>query len=46
MMQARRVADRVACFHLGRLLEIDPTETMFTAPQTPEAKAFIEGKFG
>jgi phosphate transport system ATP-binding protein len=46
MMQARRVADRVAYFHLGRLLEIGPTETMFTAPQTPEAKAFIEGKFG
>ena len=46
MMQARRVADRVAYFHLGRLLEIGPTEVMFTAPETPEARAFIEGRFG
>ena len=46
MMQARRVADRVAYFHLGRLLEIGPTEDMFTQAQTPEARAFIAGKFG
>ncbi|MBV0913096.1 phosphate ABC transporter ATP-binding protein [Anianabacter salinae] len=46
LMQARRVADRVAYFHLGRLLEIGPTEVMFTAPETPEARAFIAGKFG
>ncbi|QBF29981.1 phosphate ABC transporter ATP-binding protein [Thalassococcus sp. S3] len=46
MMQARRVADRVAYFHLGKLLEIGPTEMMFTAARTPEARAFIAGKFG
>lgn len=46
MMEARRVADRVAYFHLGELLEIGPTEQMFTAAQRPEAKAFIAGKFG
>jgi phosphate transport system ATP-binding protein len=46
MMQARRVADRVAYFHLGRLLEVGPTETLFTKAATPEAQAFIEGKFG
>jgi len=46
MMQARRVADRVAYFHLGRLIEVGPTEKMFTAAETPEARDFISGKFG
>lgn len=46
MMEARRVADRVAYFHLGRLLEIGPTELMFTNAQTPQARAFLAGKFG
>ena len=46
MMQARRIADRVAYFHLGELREIAPTEIMFTAAQDPEARAFIQGKFG
>jgi phosphate transport system ATP-binding protein len=46
MMQARRVADRVAYFHLGELLEIGPTEEMFTNAQSEKARAFIAGKFG
>jgi phosphate transport system ATP-binding protein len=46
MMQARRVADRVAVFHLGRLVEIGPTETVFEMPETPEAQRFISGKVG
>lgn len=46
MMEARRLADRVAYFHLGRLLEIGPTEQVFTAARTAEARRFIEGKFG
>ena len=46
MMQARRVADRVAFFHLGRLLEVGPTETVFTNAQVRETRRFIEGKFG
>lgn len=46
MMEARRIADRVAYFHLGALLEQGPTEEMFTHPQTPEARAFLAGKFG
>lgn len=46
MMQARRIADRVAYFHLGRLLEIAPTAAMFTDPQTPEARGFISGAHG
>ena len=46
MMEAKRVADRVAYFHLGRLLEIGPTQTLFEDAQTNEARAFIAGKFG
>jgi phosphate transport system ATP-binding protein len=46
MAEARRVADRVAYFHLGRLLEIGPAERIFTAAETPEARAFIAGRFG
>ncbi len=46
MMEARRIADRVAYFHLGRLLEIGPTEAVFDNPQTPEARRFIHGKTG
>jgi len=46
MMEARRVADRVAYFHLGRLLEIGPTERIFEHAATDEARRFIAGTFG
>ena len=46
MMEARRVADRVAYFHLGRLLELGPTETVFEHAQTRRAREFIHGTFG
>jgi phosphate transport system ATP-binding protein len=46
MMEARRVADRVAYFHLGRLLEIGPTETIFNHAQNKLTRDFIQGKFG
>ena len=46
MMEARRVADRVAYFHMGRLLECGPTEQIFTATRTSEARAFITGQMG
>ena len=46
MMEARRLADRVAYFHLGRLLEIGPTEEVFSNARTEEARRFVEGKFG
>jgi len=46
MMQARRIADRVAYFHLGRLLELGMAEQVFSAPQSDEAARFIAGKFG
>ncbi|MEE4662196.1 MAG: phosphate ABC transporter ATP-binding protein [Halieaceae bacterium] len=46
MMEARRLADRVAYFHLGRLLEIGPTPVLFEGAHTSEARRFIAGKFG
>ncbi|MGP1358525.1 phosphate ABC transporter ATP-binding protein [Roseicyclus sp.] len=46
MMQARRVADRVAVFHLGRLVEIGPTEDVFERPRSAEAQAFLGGLVG
>jgi phosphate transport system ATP-binding protein len=46
MAEAARIADRVAYFHLGRLLEIGPTDRVFSGAATPEARAFIAGAFG
>ncbi len=46
VMEARRRADQAACFHLGRLLELGPTERVFTAARTVEARRLIAGKFG
>ena len=46
MMQARRVADRLAVFHLGRLVEIGPTDQIFSSPQSVEARRFIGGEVG
>lgn len=46
MMQAKRIADRVAYFHLGKMLEIGPTQEVFERPATDEARRFVSGKFG
>ncbi len=46
MMQAARLADRVAYFHLGALLEVGPTAQIFGAAEHPETRAFIAGRQG
>jgi len=46
MMQARRVSDRVAYFHLGELLECGYTAQVFDAPRHPKARDFIQGLVG
>jgi phosphate transport system ATP-binding protein len=46
MMEARRIADRVAMFYLGRLVEIGPTEQMFEHPVDPHTKNFMHGVMG
>ncbi|MGE3540614.1 MAG: ATP-binding cassette domain-containing protein [Candidatus Tectimicrobiota bacterium] len=42
--QARRLADEVLFVHHGRLIEQTPAARFFTAPQSQEAAAFLEGK--
>ncbi|NOZ31724.1 MAG: ABC transporter ATP-binding protein [Alphaproteobacteria bacterium] len=37
----RNIADRVAVFEKGRLIELAATETLFTRPQTPYTRALI-----
>jgi len=46
LMQARRVADRVVHFHLGRVVEIGTVAEMFMAPKNPITRRFITGTFG
>ena len=46
MMQAQRVATRVAHFHLGRLMDIGPTERVFRDPATRQTRDFVQGRIG
>jgi tungstate transport system ATP-binding protein len=41
--QARRVADRVAIFGKGRIVEQGPAEPTLASPETEEARAFVAG---
>ncbi len=44
MNQAERIADRVAVMLEGRVIESGPTERVFTNPDDPRARKFIEGE--
>jgi tungstate transport system ATP-binding protein len=44
MDQARRVADRVAVFLDGTVIEQGPTDRVFEAPEDERARQFVEGK--
>jgi phosphate transport system ATP-binding protein len=55
MQQAARVSDRTAFFtsevddegkRVGRLVEYDVTEKIFTAPTDPRTEGYITGRFG
>jgi phosphate transport system ATP-binding protein len=55
MQQAARVSDRTAFFtaevddqglRVGRLVEFDDTEKLFTAPTDPRTEGYITGRFG
>lgn len=46
MAQAARVSQRTAFFHLGKLIEADNTETIFTNPQDSRTQDYITGRFG
>ncbi len=46
MQQAARVSDRTAFFMLGKLVEVNPTEKMFTNPDEKLTEDYITGRFG
>jgi phosphate transport system ATP-binding protein len=46
MQQAARVSDRTAFFHLGSLVEVGPTDRIFTNPREPRTEDYVTGKFG
>lgn len=46
MQQAARVSDRTAFFWLGKLVEVNDTERMFTNPDEKLTEDYITGRFG
>jgi len=46
MQQASRVSQRTAYFHLGDLIEVGPTERIFTNPRHQLTQDYITGRFG
>ena len=46
MQQAARVSQQTAFFHLGELVEVGPTETIFTNPRDQRTQDYIMGRFG
>ena len=46
MQQAARVSRRTAYFHLGKLIEVDATEKVFTNPGHKLTEDYVTGRFG
>lgn len=46
MQQAGRCSDLTAFFYLGRLIEFDRTEKIFTNPSEKQTEDYITGRFG
>ncbi|HYL91781.1 MAG TPA: phosphate ABC transporter ATP-binding protein PstB, partial [Alphaproteobacteria bacterium] len=46
MQQAARVADFTGFFLMGKLVELDKTEKMFTTPTDKRTEDYITGRFG
>ena len=46
MQQAARVSQRTAYFHMGDLIEVGPTERIFTNPRHELTQDYITGRFG
>jgi phosphate transport system ATP-binding protein len=46
MQQAARVADNTCFFLMGRLIEFDKTEKIFTTPSDKRTEDYITGRFG
>jgi phosphate transport system ATP-binding protein len=46
MQQAARVSQRTAMFHLGAVVEVDDTNTIFTNPTQKRTHDYITGRYG
>jgi phosphate transport system ATP-binding protein len=46
LQQAARVSDRTAFFHTGSLVEVGPTDRIFTNPREARTEDYVTGKFG
>jgi len=46
MQQAARVSQRTAFFHMGDLIEVGPTDRIFTRPRHKLTEDYITGRFG
>ncbi len=46
MQQAARVSDQTAFFYMGELVEVGPTERIFTNPREQRTEDYVTGKFG
>jgi phosphate transport system ATP-binding protein len=46
MQQAARVSEYTAFFYLGRLVEVNNTDRLFTSPREPRTEAYVTGRFG
>jgi phosphate transport system ATP-binding protein len=46
MQQAARVADRTAFMLDGKLVEVGPTQEIFTKPGDSRTEEYVTGKFG
>jgi phosphate transport system ATP-binding protein len=46
MQQAARIAQRVAFFHLGELLELGDAKAIFVSPKNQRCQDFVTGRYG
>jgi len=46
MQQAARVSDVTAFFYVGKMVEVDDTERIFTRPALKQTSDYITGRFG
>ncbi|HXH74451.1 MAG TPA: phosphate ABC transporter ATP-binding protein [Bacteriovoracaceae bacterium] len=46
MNQAKRVSDETIFMYMGELIEMGPTQTLFSNPKEARTGAYIEGRFG
>lgn len=46
MQQAARVSQKTAFFHLGKIIEYNDTETIFTNPENKRTQDYITGRYG